>query len=406
MIDTARHGLLAGEDEVEKPPIRVAHVAQLHEDAVSGVVRTVSGVDRTVSGLLAHLGSFGVVPEFWNLSHDHGNVSEATLGPIRNVTLPAHGRSRSALFGLPEATRRFLDERRTEVDLLHLHSVFIPDHVWVAKRSELPYVLTPHGGYSPEVLHGRNRFLKTAWSWMHERKYVEGARLVQAVSPRELDQLRGTFEIDTLMFAPNAIELPVETVTPQRRTSMSPKRIAFMGRLAIDHKGLDMLLQGYARYVSSRGGAGSELIVAGPDFRSGRARLEALAASLLPQGSVRFPGQLFGEDKDALLRSAYVFVHTSRWEGMPFAVLEALATGCPVLLTPATNLSDVVQEYGAGVVVEGTAEAVGKGIGRILETPSDRYAAMCLAAQRLASERFTWPKVAEQVAAAYRAILE
>jgi glycosyltransferase involved in cell wall biosynthesis len=165
------------------------------------------------------------------------------------------------------------------------------------------------------------------------------------------------------MFAPNAIELPAETVTPVQRMGASPKRMAFLGRLAVDHKGLDVLLEGYARYVKSSGAADSELIIAGPDFRSGRVQLQALTESLLPDGSVRFPGPLFGDDKDALLRSARVFVHTSRWEGMPFAVLEALATGCPVLLTPATNLGDVVQEYGAGVVVEGR-EAV-RGIARI-----------------------------------------
>jgi glycosyltransferase involved in cell wall biosynthesis len=207
------------------------------------------------------------------------------------------------------------------------------------------------------------------------------------------------------MFAPNAIELPSETITPQQRPGDVPKRIVFMGRLAIDHKGLDVLLEGYARYVRAGGDDDSELIIAGPDFRSGRGQLEALTASLLIEGSVRFPGALFGTDKDAMLRSARVFVHTSRWEGMPFAVLEALAMGCPVLLTPATNLGDIVLDYGAGVVVEGTAEAVCDGIATILEMPAHRYSAMCMAARRLVSEHFTWPKVAEQVAAAYRTML-
>jgi glycosyltransferase involved in cell wall biosynthesis len=359
-----------------------------------------------VSGLLAHLGAHGVVGEIWNLRQAQDAIAETILGSVRNVTLPAYGKSRSALFGLPETTRRFLDERRTEIDLLHLHSVFIPDNVWIAKRIGLPYVITPHGGYSPEVLRGRNRFLKTAWIRMHERRYVEGARLVHAVSSREREQLREIFDIKALMFAPNAIELTAGMVAPSERIDVSPKLITFIGRLAIDHKGLDVLLKGYARYVTSRGGADSELVIAGPDFRSGRGQLEALAASLLPKGSVRFPGPLFEEDKETLLRSAVVFVHTSRWEGMPFAVLEALARGCPVLLTPATNLGDEVRDYGAGIVVEGTAEAVCDGIARIVEAPSDRYAAMCVGARRLASERFTWPKVAEQVAAAYRHILE
>ncbi len=120
---------------------------------------------------------------------------------------------------------------------------------------------------------------------------------------------------------------------------------------------------------------------------------------------VTFLGPVFGQDKEELLRSASVFVHTSRWEGMPFAVLEALSEGSPVLLTPATNLGEFVERSGAGAVVEGTAEGVHRGLRTVLDASPQRYQAMCSAARRLVAERFTWPRVAEQMAAAYRGIL-
>jgi glycosyltransferase involved in cell wall biosynthesis len=175
--------------------------------------------------------------------------------------------------------------------------------------------------------------------------------------------------------------------------------------LAVDHKGLDILLEGFAR--CRQGGLASEieLLVAGPDFRSGQAELEAMAASLTPVDSVRFLGPVFGDEKDALLATAYVFAHTSRWEGMPYAVLEALASGCPVLLTHATNLGGFVEDFDAGIMVDETAEGVADGLRRVLEMPPERYAAMCRAARRLASERFNWVVVAEQMSAAYRRIL-
>jgi glycosyltransferase involved in cell wall biosynthesis len=225
MVDAAKRGIPTYDRKVQGQPIRVAHVAQLDQNAVSRVDRSVSGVDRMVSGLLAHLGAHGVVGEIWNLRQAQDAIAESILGSVRNVTLPAYGKSRSALFGLPDSTRRFLDERRTEIDLLHLHSVFIPDNVWIAKRVGLPYVITPHGGYSPEVLRGRNRFLKTAWIRMHERTYVEGARLVHAVSSREREQLREIFDIKALMFAPNAIELTAGMVAPSERLHLSPSTI-------------------------------------------------------------------------------------------------------------------------------------------------------------------------------------
>jgi glycosyltransferase involved in cell wall biosynthesis len=183
------------------------------------------------------------------------------------------------------------------------------------------------------------------------------------------------------------------------------RRIVFLGRLAIESKGLDVLLKGYASYVRNQRDTDTELIVAGPDVRSGRDELEALAASLLQSGHVRFTGPLFGRDKEALLSSAYVFVHTSRWEGMPFAVLEALAMGCPVLVTPATNLGEHVQEFGAGVVVDGSVQSVAEGMRRLLEIQTEDYAALCSGARRLASALFTWPIVAEQMTAEYGKIL-
>jgi glycosyltransferase involved in cell wall biosynthesis len=240
---------------------------------------------------------------------------------------------------------------------------------------------------------------------MWERDYVRNASMIHAVSPQELEELRATFGACPFVFVPNAIDLPAVGTSPADRMLGPSKRIVFLGRLAIDHKGLDILLEGYANYVRQQGDTDTELIVAGPDFRSGRDELEALAASLLPSGHVRFTGPLFGRDREALLGSAYVFVHTSRWEGMPFAILEALATGCPVLVTPATNLGDYVEEFGAGVVVDGSAQSVSEGLRKILETPTERYEAHCAAARRLASARFTWPNVAGQMIAEYRKIL-
>ena len=379
--------------------IRVAHVGAL-------VGSSASGVDRTLAGLVTHLDRYGIRPEVWELSPRYRAISQRQEGPVRVVHLPAFGRAKSSISGLPPATRRFIDERRAEIDVLHLHSVFIPANVWVAKAAGIPYVLTPHGGYSPEVLRGRNRFLKTAWMWARERHHVRGASLLHAVAPRELEQLRSTFRIDALLCVPNAIDLPAEPGPPEGRMRTDRRWIVFLGRLAIGHKGLDTLLEGFASYLKrSRNEHSPELIIAGPDIRSGRARLQAMAASLLPKGTVRFVGPRFGREKEELLRGAGVFVHTSRWEGMPLAVLEALAMGCPVLLTRATNLGELVEEYGAGAVVEGTPEAIGQGLTDVLDAPADRYLAMCAAARTLATERFSWPAVTEQIAAAYRGIL-
>jgi glycosyltransferase involved in cell wall biosynthesis len=389
---------LSSERQAPGHVIRVAHVAGFSETSASGV-------DHMVFGLVSHLVSDGVRAEVWDLNPSHASVTERRVGSVSVFQLPTRTRVRSSLLGLPEATRRFIRERRDGIDLLHLHSVFIPENVWVARFARLPYVLTPHGGYSPRVLAGSNRIAKFVWMRMWERDYVRNASMVHAVSRQELEELRDTFGARPFVFVPNAIDLPTVDTAPADRMLGPSKRIVFIGRLAVDHKGLDVLLEGYAHYVSRQHDTDTELILAGPDFRSGRDKLEALAASLLPRGHVRFTGPLFGREREALLGSAYVFAHTSRWEGMPFAVLEALAAGCPVLVTLATNLGDYVEEFGAGVVVDGSAQSVSEGLRKIIEIPAEDYESLCSSARRLASARFTWPIVAGQMAAEYRKIL-
>ena len=281
------------------------------------------------------------------------------------VELPVYPRATSAVLGLPRATRAYIRRRSADIDVLHLHSVFTPHNVWISRTAGLPFVVTPNGGYNAEVLHGRHRSAKAVWMWMHERRYVRAASMLHAVAPSELGQLRETFGVDELVFAPNGVELPSAVSDPASKTVSSPKRVVFVGRLAVQHKGLDLLVGGYARFADRHADADVELVIAGPDERSGRAQLEALENAQPARRNIRFPGPVFGEAKDDLVRSAWFFVHPSRWEGMPFAVLEALALGVPVLVTPETNLASFVRDAGAGIVIEGSADGVADGLASI-----------------------------------------
>ncbi|MFI4953746.1 MAG: glycosyltransferase family 4 protein, partial [Burkholderiales bacterium] len=67
------------------------------------------------------------------------------------------------------------------------------------------------------------------------------------------------------------------------------------------------------------------LVLVGPDFRRGRRKLERLAARLRPSAPVILLGPVYGRERFDVVAGADVFVNTSRWEGMPIAVLEAAA---------------------------------------------------------------------------------
>jgi glycosyltransferase involved in cell wall biosynthesis len=169
----------------------------------------------------------------------------------------------------------------------------------------------------------------------------------------------------------------------------------------VEHKGLDLLLRGFARSSALHD---SRLIIAGPDFREGREGCGRLVRELGISGSVSLPGPVFGDRKWELIDACYAFVHTSRWEGLPFAVLEALALGKPVLVTRETNLADLVAERRAGIVVETNPDSISRGIQQLLALSDAEYESMSRRARQLVQGRFTWQLAAEAMANEYRRV--
>jgi glycosyltransferase involved in cell wall biosynthesis len=118
--------------------------------------------------------------------------------------------------------------------------------------------------------------------------------------------------------------------------------------------------------------------------------------------AVEFPGPVMGQEKWDLLASASLFIHTSRWEGMPFAVLEALALGRPVVITPETNVGRQVAQYGAGWVVEKSPSAIAAGLRAAMTCEAEQLDKVGQAARELAADCLTWPATAREMLAVYR----
>ena len=120
---------------------------------------------------------------------------------------------------------------------------------------------------------------------------------------------------------------------------------------------------------------------------------------------VEVRGPELGPQKEASFRWADVFVHTSRFEGHPLSVLEALARGLPCLLTTGTNIGELVQSENAGWCIEPSATAVASGLLRVRLSARD-FASMGERARNLAEKEFSWSAIAHQMVAEYIALLQ
>jgi glycosyltransferase involved in cell wall biosynthesis len=131
--------------------------------------------------------------------------------------------------------------------------------------------------------------------------------------------------------------------------------------------------------------------------------LEAMAASLDVHDRVHFIG--IRNDIPAILRSSDIFLFTTRFEGFPNAILEAMAAGLPVITTDFAGADELVKDGVNGRIVpiddvQGTVQV----LRNYLDDP-DNAMKMAMAAQGFVRGQFSMQKMVRKTTALYKAIL-
>jgi glycosyltransferase involved in cell wall biosynthesis len=173
-----------------------------------------------------------------------------------------------------------------------------------------------------------------------------------------------------LVRADRSFVVPVPVTLPPESTRMGPgKSVLFLGRVTAK-KRLDLLAAAWPLVLEQEPTA--RLVIAGPVDTDQHAVVDAIAQ--LPGVSV--PGLVTGADKDALLSEASVFVLPSDNENFGVAVVEAMAHGVPVIVTPSVATAESIRDEGAGEVLTSTTpRSIATAVRTWLTSPDQREAA-------------------------------
>jgi len=177
--------------------------------------------------------------------------------------------------------------------------------------------------------------------------------------------------------------------------------IVYIGSLN-KQKNLSLLLQALQEINTKSPDNNIRVIIAG--IGPERERLERFSSDNLKSFQVVFLG--IRSDVPVILSLAKIAVLLSdeSSEGLSNVVLEAMAVGCPVMVTPEVGVSNIVKEAGAGIVVEGKPESISEGLMRLISNP-DKCKEMGLKGKNIIGKKFTWDKVASQMLNVYKEIL-
>lgn len=236
------------------------------------------------------------------------------------------------------------------------------------------FIYYSHNVSEPRLLH---RLAPLRW-------LIRQADLVYAVSPRIADEMAGMVPAEKIRVTSTGVDL--EVFREQNRPRQ--KRLLAIGRLKWK-KGYRYLLEAmpdilaqHPDYVLAIVGDGEE-----------RAAIEAQVQALGLQGRVELLGQVPQDKIVTLLNESKLFVMASLAEGLPKALLEALACGTPVVVTEACHATDLIQ--GAGLEVPcADSRALAGAVNRLLRD-QDLWQ-QCAAHARSRVLGYSWESIAAE----------
>lgn len=207
-----------------------------------------------------------------------------------------------------------------------------------------------------------------------------------------------TFEAGLGVFPlPSGVELNGE----RQLCKNGPVNLLFFGRNDVYQKGIDLLLEGFAKAVKR--GANASLTIAGQPWGNSEQYIRKFIEKEGLSGQVRLLGPVEEAMKWKLLSGADYLVFLSRWDGPPRPIREAIAVGTPVIVSPETNMGHLVSEFNAGIEVPLNAEEVAQAI-ILVSRDRSRLAEHNAGVLKL-RERLDWSRVAEDYIRGYEQVL-
>jgi len=231
--------------------------------------------------------------------------------------------------------------------------------VLVAKALRRKVVLQFHSGAGDiDTFAGRLRApVKAVFRFAFAR-----ADVALAVSDASAAALRRTYGPEAIEVVPNPAPAVAPPVGP--RGDDEPQVLVYLGGFANAAKGGDVLVDALARLPAD---LPVEVVLAGPG------ELDPTGAALLEADPrIRWVGWQGPAEKDELLRRATAFVIPSRSEGLPMALLEAMAYDLPVVATAVGGMPELVQDGVESLLVPPDPEAIAAALERLLGDPALR----------------------------------
>lgn len=289
---------------------------------------------------------------------------------------------------------QFISDKK--IDLVVFHEAYIKEFLKISKKIRklnINYIIIPHGELTTEALKNK-KIKKFIANKLLFNAYFKGAKSIQCLSNHELEQTK----FPSKFVATNGINMPKE-----KKELFSENKLSFVyiGRLEVYTKGIDLMLGAINLLQERLRKANVVFKIFGPDAKG---RMDSIR-NLIKQYNIRdlvfLEHEIIGEKKRQELLDADIFIQTSRTEGMPMGILEALSYGIPCLVTDGTTLGELIEEYNAGWKCSCDVNSIANTLQFILDNVID-YETLSDNSRKLVKDNFQWDIISQNTIEKYK----
>ena len=284
-------------------------------------------------------------------------------------------------------------------DLVVFHEAYRAQYLKISKalvKRGIPYIIVPHGELSKHFQ--RIKWLKKkVANLLVFGKFIRRAKVIQCLSSGEAKETK--FK-NAQKIGANAVVLPSAF---KQSFSENGIKLLYIGRLQMYHKGLDLMVRAVKNIDYFMRENGCKLCMYGPDYKGRFARLNKLINANGVEDIITLSPAIFGEEKEKIILDSDIFIQTSRAEGAPLGVLEALSYGLPCILTAGTNFAEFVEENDAGWACQTDAQSISAAI---VKAVGERMRLMDKSQNAVAAieKHYCWDVIAEETVEKYKFI--
>lgn len=247
-------------------------------------------------------------------------------------------------------------------DIVVFHGIYIKHYIKVyyeLRIKKIPYIIVPRGSLTAAA-QNKKGLKKVIGNFLFFNKFVKNAETINFLTDNEHYESK-KFRFKNYYINGNGIEIP-----KNHKKYGSKKRnnfvITFIGRIEWYHKGLDILIEAINYKKEDFRTNNIIFNLYGPDDFNSLKKLNEIIDKYKINDLIKIKKPIFDKEKEQVLLDSDLFIHTSRLEGQPTSVIEAISYGVPVFVTPGTNILKLVKNNKLGYVSEFDYKKIAEGL--------------------------------------------